>query len=108
VLNASRYKNFRCQKHNKFFELNLYEKNPTNTHHWRATLARPSRDIDLQYRREKATIDYEPSHQEGLDDPSSQGKQGNASFPKLNSSITALTQVSPEATKSSKNELMTE
>jgi hypothetical protein len=42
-----RYKNFKCTRHNKFFELNLYEKDPVNTHHWRANIARPARDIDL-------------------------------------------------------------
>ncbi|KNG81128.1 hypothetical protein ANOM_010186 [Aspergillus nomiae NRRL 13137] len=41
------YKNFRCALHNKFFELNLYQKSPVNTHHWRANLARPSNEIDL-------------------------------------------------------------
>ncbi|OGM44668.1 hypothetical protein ABOM_007477 [Aspergillus bombycis] len=41
------YKNFRCALHNKFFELNLYRKDPVNTHHWRANLARPSNEIDL-------------------------------------------------------------
>ncbi|KAM3558131.1 hypothetical protein MY1884_004151 [Beauveria asiatica] len=42
------YKNFRCQTHDKFFELNIYQKDPVNLHHWRANLARPARDIDLQ------------------------------------------------------------
>ncbi|KAF2105213.1 hypothetical protein BDV96DRAFT_617900 [Lophiotrema nucula] len=42
-------KNFRCEKHNKFFEVNLYQTSPTNTHHWRVNLARPSRDIDLAF-----------------------------------------------------------
>lgn len=96
MLNAFRYKNFQCQKHNKFFEINLYQKKLTNTHHWRATLARPSRDIDLQYRRKKDALDHEPPHQEGPDDAPSQGKQGNTSFPKPNSSMTVLTRVSPE------------
>ncbi|KAB8201053.1 hypothetical protein BDV34DRAFT_237822 [Aspergillus parasiticus] len=41
------YKNFRCTLHNKFFELNLYRKDPVNTHHWRANMARPSNEIDL-------------------------------------------------------------
>lgn len=36
--------------HNKFFELNLYQKNATSAHHWRANLARVSRDIDLAFR----------------------------------------------------------
>ncbi|KAE8159320.1 hypothetical protein BDV40DRAFT_291048 [Aspergillus tamarii] len=41
------YKNFRCTLHNKFFEFNLYRKDPVNTHHWRANVARPSNEIDL-------------------------------------------------------------
>ncbi|KAG8530240.1 uncharacterized protein KY384_004740 [Bacidia gigantensis] len=41
------YKNYRCLKHNRFFELNLYEKDPSNKHHWRADVARPAGDIDL-------------------------------------------------------------
>ncbi|RFU81466.1 mfs multidrug transporter [Trichoderma arundinaceum] len=49
------YKNFRCEAHNRFFEVNLYQKNPTNAHHWRTTLARPSRDIDLAFKQKKAT-----------------------------------------------------
>lgn len=47
------YKNFKCNLHNKFFEVNLYQKSPRNAHHWRANLARPSRDIDLAYRQEQ-------------------------------------------------------
>ncbi|KAI0521405.1 hypothetical protein F5B22DRAFT_596742 [Xylaria bambusicola] len=44
------FKNFKCDQHNKFFDVNLYQKNPVNTHHWRANLAQPSRDIDLASR----------------------------------------------------------
>ena len=44
---ACRYKNFKCTSHNKFFELNLYQKDPVNRHHWRANIARPAADIDL-------------------------------------------------------------
>jgi hypothetical protein len=44
---ARRYKNFKCTAHNKFFELNLYQKDPVNRHHWRANIARPSTEIDL-------------------------------------------------------------
>jgi hypothetical protein len=44
---AYRYKNFKCASHNKFFELNLYQKDPVNRHHWRANIARPAADIDL-------------------------------------------------------------
>lgn len=28
-----RYKNFRCEGHNKFFEVNLYQKDPVNKHY---------------------------------------------------------------------------
>ncbi|OTB01877.1 hypothetical protein M426DRAFT_14031 [Hypoxylon sp. CI-4A] len=48
------FKNFRCTPHDKFFEINLYQRNPTNGHHWRSNLARPSRDIDLVFRQQKA------------------------------------------------------
>jgi hypothetical protein len=52
---SCRYKNFRCAAHNKFFELNLYEKNPINTHHWRANIARPATEIDLLPTSARAT-----------------------------------------------------
>ena len=42
-----RFKNFRCSAHNKFFEFNLYKKDPVNKHHWRADVARPAIDIDV-------------------------------------------------------------
>ena len=54
LFDAFRYKNFKCEQHNRFFEVNLYQKNPLNTHHWRANLARPSRDIDLTFRSKDA------------------------------------------------------
>jgi hypothetical protein len=41
------YKNFKCTDHNRFFELNLYQKDPVNKHHWRLDIARPSKEIDL-------------------------------------------------------------
>ncbi|KAF2132982.1 hypothetical protein P153DRAFT_393922 [Dothidotthia symphoricarpi CBS 119687] len=41
------YKNFKCAAHNKFFELNVYQKDPVNKHHWRADIARPAAEIDL-------------------------------------------------------------
>ncbi|OJD36007.1 mfs multidrug transporter [Diplodia corticola] len=44
-LNA--YKNFKCSNHNKFFEVNVYEKDPFNAHHWRQNIARPGSEIDL-------------------------------------------------------------
>jgi hypothetical protein len=51
ICDVIRYKNFKCDAHNKFFEVNLYQKNPINRHHWRANLARPSTDIDLSLRQ---------------------------------------------------------
>ncbi|KAI5918568.1 hypothetical protein F4810DRAFT_569165 [Camillea tinctor] len=48
-LNA--YKNFRCGSHDKFFEVNVYQKDPVNKHHWRVNLARPGSDIDLGAKR---------------------------------------------------------
>ncbi|KAI1865505.1 hypothetical protein JX265_006348 [Neoarthrinium moseri] len=41
------YKNYRCDEHNKFFEINIYEKNPINKHHWRVNLARPGSSINI-------------------------------------------------------------
>ncbi|KAK4541726.1 hypothetical protein LTR36_007435 [Oleoguttula mirabilis] len=41
------YKNFKCALHNKYFELNMYQKDPLNKHHWRADIARPAGKIDL-------------------------------------------------------------
>ncbi|WZH45367.1 uncharacterized protein QYS62_006420 [Fusarium acuminatum] len=41
------YKNYRCRGHNKFFEVNIYQKNPVNEHHWRADIARPAGSTDL-------------------------------------------------------------
>ncbi|EPE36671.1 hypothetical protein GLAREA_08834 [Glarea lozoyensis ATCC 20868] len=41
------YKNYRCSSHDKFFEFNLYQKDPVNKHHWRANIARPATEIDL-------------------------------------------------------------
>ncbi|KAJ3960414.1 hypothetical protein N0V92_002951 [Colletotrichum tropicale] len=35
------------QKVNSFFEINLYQKDPINKHHWRANLARLASNIDL-------------------------------------------------------------
>jgi hypothetical protein len=45
--NVHRYKNYKCTLHNKFFEVNVYQKDPVNVHHWRANVARPATDIDL-------------------------------------------------------------
>lgn len=42
-----RFKNFKCDIHDRFFEINLYQKDPINKHPWRANLARPASNIDL-------------------------------------------------------------
>lgn len=47
MLIADRYKNFKCSVHNRFFEINVYQKDPVNEHHWRANVARPAGEIDL-------------------------------------------------------------
>ncbi|KAH7251377.1 hypothetical protein BKA59DRAFT_524613 [Fusarium tricinctum] len=41
------YKNYRRRGHNKFFEVNIYQKNPVNEHYWRADIARPAGSVDL-------------------------------------------------------------
>ncbi|KAI1767154.1 hypothetical protein GGR53DRAFT_527361 [Hypoxylon sp. FL1150] len=41
------YKNFKYETHDKFFELNIYQKDPINKHHWRRNIARPAESIDL-------------------------------------------------------------
>lgn len=43
----ARFKNFRCAAHNRFFEVNVYQLDPVNSHHWRADVARPGTEIDL-------------------------------------------------------------
>ncbi|KAG7409801.1 hypothetical protein Forpe1208_v011105 [Fusarium oxysporum f. sp. rapae] len=30
---ANTYKNYKCRSHNKFFEVNIYQKDPVNKHH---------------------------------------------------------------------------
>jgi hypothetical protein len=68
---ACRYKNFKCTSHNKFFELNLYQKDPVNRHHWRANIARPAADIDLD-----ASIGKQVSAQRTVsDDTKIEGRQ---------------------------------
>jgi hypothetical protein len=42
-----RFKNYRCVAHDRFFEVNVYQKDPVNAHHWRANIARPGSEIDL-------------------------------------------------------------
>ncbi|KAF1911663.1 hypothetical protein BDU57DRAFT_543149 [Ampelomyces quisqualis] len=41
------FKNYKCGMHKKFFEVNVYQRDPVNVHHWRADIARPASDIDL-------------------------------------------------------------
>ncbi|KAI8416622.1 hypothetical protein FOFC_02935, partial [Fusarium oxysporum] len=41
------YKLYKCQGHNKFFGVNIYQKDPINKHHWRVHIARPADSIDL-------------------------------------------------------------
>ncbi|KAI1121200.1 hypothetical protein F5Y10DRAFT_256769 [Nemania abortiva] len=77
------FKNFKCQRHNKFFEVNLYQKNPKNTHHWRADSARPSRDIDLEFRK-KEVIQESTSDEEFA--PLTSSLDFSSSNPKHNTS----------------------
>ncbi|KIH86489.1 hypothetical protein SPBR_08737 [Sporothrix brasiliensis 5110] len=41
------YKNYKYDSHKKYFEINVYQKDPTNRHHWRVNVARPAVNIDL-------------------------------------------------------------
>ncbi|KAJ0132033.1 hypothetical protein HZ326_24874 [Fusarium oxysporum f. sp. albedinis] len=45
--NKFMYKIYKCQGHNKFFGVNIYQKDPINKHHWRVHIARPADSIDL-------------------------------------------------------------
>ncbi|KAK2052353.1 hypothetical protein LY76DRAFT_671431 [Colletotrichum caudatum] len=79
------YKNFRCDIHNKFFEINLYQQNPTNSHHWRYNLSRPSRDIDLVYRQGKSAdpgkVKVEPSTSQQPSSTDCLGAAGPSNIP---------------------------
>ncbi|KAJ4031951.1 hypothetical protein NW756_012784 [Fusarium oxysporum] len=57
--------------HNRFFEVNLYQKSAINTHHWRATLSRPSRDIGLSFRQKRCEVSSDRIEKatEGLQQP---------------------------------------
>ena len=93
-----RYKNFRCQNHNRFFEVNLYQKNPTNAHHWRANLARPSRDIDLAFRRKDPEAESSNKVEESVGQEEKQDLlpseiQGKTSFPELRIPLSQVLQV---------------
>ncbi|KAI9801895.1 MAG: hypothetical protein M1833_002209 [Piccolia ochrophora] len=98
------YKNYRCKIHNKFFEVNLYKKDPINTHHWRSNVARPSRDIDLVFRQQRTETDSnkkmkEPAaEQEKKQEPPSSDSKGDIVFPEVRSSILSA----PEETKGSR------
>ena len=47
ILLTFSFKNFKCSQHNKFFEVNLYQVDPHNKHHWRSDIARPGSEIDI-------------------------------------------------------------
>ncbi|RDW56549.1 hypothetical protein BP6252_14099 [Coleophoma cylindrospora] len=59
------YKNYRCEKHNKFFEINLYQKTPANPHHWLTHRTQSSREIDLAFRKRDNPFGDKPSRKEG-------------------------------------------
>ena len=48
------YKNYKTRgivngrEEELFIEINLYEKDPTQKHHWRSDVARPAAEIDLE------------------------------------------------------------
>ena len=41
------YKNYKCDTHDRFLEVNICQKDPVNKHPWRVNLARPASSIDL-------------------------------------------------------------
>jgi hypothetical protein len=45
-----------------FFEVNIYQEDAVNKHHWRATIARPATDIDLQQRSNSEKDDFASVH----------------------------------------------
>ncbi|QYS99362.1 hypothetical protein H0G86_006499 [Trichoderma simmonsii] len=89
------YKNFKCIVHDKFFEVNLYQQNPTNRHHWRANIARPATDIDLVYRqkKEKSTqaIKTEDMKQKDHDRESEHGGSSSSGLPDSTSQVNKAT-----------------
>ncbi|KAL9120833.1 MAG: hypothetical protein Q9187_002612 [Circinaria calcarea] len=95
------YKNFRCEKHNKFFEINLYQKNPTSAHQWRVNLARPSRNIDLAFRRKgpEAGSSNKVEESAGQEEQEllSSDIQGKTSFPKLRIPLSQALEETDEA-----------
>ena len=94
LFNASRFKNFKCEQHNRFFEVNLYQKNPVNAHHLRANLARPSRDIDLTFRSKDAD-----TGEKVLQSAEQEEKHGlQASSPELHGALSQASQVSHRST----------
>ncbi|KAJ7668760.1 hypothetical protein DFH06DRAFT_1084936 [Mycena polygramma] len=44
---ANAFKNFKSAAENRFYEMNLYLRDTTTKHHWRADIARPAAQIDL-------------------------------------------------------------
>jgi hypothetical protein len=82
-----RYKNFKCTAHNKFFELNLYQKDPVNLHHWRADIARPADEIDLQATPKGSTMKEEVTVK--IDKP--EAKLGECSETKKEKNVEVLT-----------------
>ncbi|KAH7213299.1 uncharacterized protein BKA55DRAFT_599777 [Fusarium redolens] len=44
---ANTYKNYKCRGHNNFLEVNIYQKDPVNKHHWGADIAWPAGSTDL-------------------------------------------------------------
>lgn len=88
-----KYKNF-----NKIFKINLYQKNPTSAHHWRDNLARPSRDIDLAFRRKDPEAESSHKIQESVGQEEKQDLlpseiQGKTSFPELRIPLSQALQV---------------
>ncbi|KAI3564215.1 hypothetical protein IWW34DRAFT_812813 [Fusarium oxysporum f. sp. albedinis] len=47
LIQANFQKIYKCQGHNKFFGVNIYQKDPINKHYWRVHIARPADSIDL-------------------------------------------------------------
>ncbi|KAL9130055.1 MAG: hypothetical protein Q9217_001659 [Psora testacea] len=96
------YKNFRCEKHSRFFEINLYQNNPTNAHHWRVNLARPSSNIDLAFQQkdpeaESSNKAEDSAGQEEKQELLSSDIQGKSSFPELRISLSKALEEADEA-----------
>jgi hypothetical protein len=70
---ARRYKNFKCMLYNKFFKLNLYQKDSVNRHHWHVNIARPATDIDL----DASSGEQVSTQRTASDDTKIEGRQPN-------------------------------